>query len=103
DVGGRSILDRSLDLFEACEAVHDVVLVARAADLNRCQSLGERFPKLIQMVPGGGLRHLSEFAGLKALAARIDAGEIDTVLIHDAVRPFASPALVERVVAGTNQ
>ena len=37
------------------------------------------------------------------LAARIDAGEVDTVLVHDAVRPFASRALVERLVAGVAQ
>jgi 2-C-methyl-D-erythritol 4-phosphate cytidylyltransferase len=51
-------------------------------------------------VAGGDQRHRSEFAGLRSLAARIDAGEVDTVLVHDAVRPFASPVLVERLIAG---
>jgi 2-C-methyl-D-erythritol 4-phosphate cytidylyltransferase len=51
------------------------------------------------VVAGGDLRHRSEFAGLRALAARIDAGEIDVVLVHDAVRPFASHRLVERLLS----
>ena len=99
-VNGKSILERSLELFETSQEVHDVVLVARTADVRRCEGLAEQFKKLRTVVPGGDLRHRSEFAGLRAIAGRIDAGEIDTVLVHDAVRPFASPSLVRRVLAG---
>src|SRR5205823_131104 len=83
--------------------VHRVVLVARQADLSRCESLRARFSKLNSVVAGGDVRHLSEFAGLRALAAKIDAGEVDTVLVHDAVRPFATHALVDRLLAGIDQ
>jgi 2-C-methyl-D-erythritol 4-phosphate cytidylyltransferase len=100
EVDGRSILEHSLDLFESNPLVDQVVLVARQADLARCEPLRARFTKLTAVVPGGDQRHRSEFAGLRALAARIDAGEVDTVLVHDAVRPFASHALVERLIAG---
>jgi 2-C-methyl-D-erythritol 4-phosphate cytidylyltransferase len=51
-------------------------------------------------VPGGDARHRSEFAGIQALAGDIDAGRIGTVLVHDAVRPFASQQLVDRLLAG---
>ncbi|HVS04926.1 MAG TPA: 2-C-methyl-D-erythritol 4-phosphate cytidylyltransferase [Candidatus Dormibacteraeota bacterium] len=100
EVDGRSILEHSLGLFESIALVGQVVLVAREADLPRCESLRARFTKLTAVVAGGDQRHRSEFAGLRSLAARIDAGEVDTVLVHDAVRPFASPALVERLIAG---
>jgi 2-C-methyl-D-erythritol 4-phosphate cytidylyltransferase len=103
EVGGRSILERSLDLFESNPRVDRVVLVARQADLPRCEPLRARFSKLNTIVPGGDQRHGSEFAGLRALAAQIDAGEVDTVLVHDAVRPFASDALVERLITGLAQ
>jgi 2-C-methyl-D-erythritol 4-phosphate cytidylyltransferase len=103
EVGGRSILERSLDLFECNPHVDRVVLVARQADLPRCEPLRARFSKLNALVPGGDQRHGSEFAGLRALAAQIDAGEVDTVLVHDAVRPFASDALVERLITGLSQ
>ena len=102
DIEGRSIVERSLQLFQASPLVDDVVLVARQADLASCESLLGRFSKLRSVVPGGDVRHRSEFAGLRALAARIDAGEIDTVLVHDAVRPFASDRLIERLLAGLN-
>ena len=49
------------------------------------------------------MRHRSEFAGLKALAARIDAKQIESVLVHDAVRPFASHRLIERLLEQTER
>jgi len=100
EIEGRSILERSLQLFQSSPLVDDMVLVARQADLPSCESLRGRFAKLSAVVPGGDVRHRSEFAGLRALAARIDAGEIDKVLVHDAVRPFASHRLIERLLAG---
>jgi 2-C-methyl-D-erythritol 4-phosphate cytidylyltransferase len=100
EVDGRSILEHSLQLFESNPLVDQVVLVVRPADRSRCEPLRARFAKLSMVVPGGDLRHRSEFAGIRALAARIDAGEVDTVLVHDAVRPFASPGLVGRLLAG---
>ncbi len=99
-VAGRSIVEHSLDLFESSPRVEQVVLVARQADLSGCEPLRARFSKLRAVVAGGDQRHRSEFAGLRALAAQIDAGEIDAVLVHDAVRPFASSALVERLING---
>ncbi len=102
-IDGRSILERSLDLFESHPRVDQVVLVARPEDLSRCEPFRGRFKKLTAVVAGGDQRHYSEFAGLRAIAAKIDAGEIDTVLVHDAVRPFASRALIERLIAGVAQ
>jgi len=100
EVGGRPILEWSLQLFERCPGVEQVVVVASAADVAACNSLKSRFPKVSRVVPGGDLRHRSEFAGIAALSARIDAGEVQTVLVHDAVRPFASADLVKRLLVG---
>src|SRR3989442_8089388 len=103
EVAGRSILEHSLDLFESDARVHQVVLVARQVDLLQCEPFRARFSKLNWVVAGGDVRHRSEFAGLRALAPKIDAGEVDTVLVHDAVRPFATHALVDRLLAGVAQ
>lgn len=103
EVRGRSILDYSLALFESSGRIEDVVLVARASDLRACESLKERFSKLRTVIAGGDVRHRSEFAGLKAFAARIDAQQIETILVHDAVRPFASHRLIERLLAQTDR
>ena len=103
EVAGRSILEYSLAVLESSPQIADVVLVARASDLHACESLKGRFPKLGTVVAGGDVRHRSEFAGLKALAARIDAKQIESVLVHDAVRPFASHRLIERLLEQTER
>ncbi len=103
EVAGRSILEHSLELFESDPRVHRIVLVARQEDLSQCEPLRAHFSKLSAIVPGGDVRHRSEFAGLRLLAAQIDSGGVDTVLVHDAVRPFATHALVDRLTAGVAQ
>lgn len=99
EVAGQSILERSLSLFQSHPLVAEIVLVGRRADMQACEGMRGRFSKLHHLVGGGDVRHRSEFAGIQALAGRIDAGEIDVVLVHDAVRPFASADLIDRLVA----
>jgi 2-C-methyl-D-erythritol 4-phosphate cytidylyltransferase/2-C-methyl-D-erythritol 2,4-cyclodiphosphate synthase len=54
---------------------------------------------LLPPVFGGATRQASVRAGLEALSAR----RPDLVLIHDAARPFASPALVTRAIAAAGK
>ena len=103
EIGGRSILERSLALFESIPQVSEVVIVARAREITTCEQLKNRLPKVSRIVAGGDVRHRSEFAGVQALAGVIDAGRVETVLVHDAVRPFASQQLVERLLAGLGE
>jgi len=48
----------------------------------------------IQVVTGGATRQTSVLNGLEALADE----HIDTVLIHDAVRPFVDPVFLQRII-----
>jgi 2-C-methyl-D-erythritol 4-phosphate cytidylyltransferase len=101
-LGGKPILAWSLQCFEEAPTVSQVVLVAAPSEVGECrQRVLEPygFKKVAAVVSGGPTRHDSEFSGLRSLASRIDAGEIAIVLIHDAVRPFAAPSLVERLTA----
>jgi 2-C-methyl-D-erythritol 4-phosphate cytidylyltransferase len=45
----------------------------------------------VEFVEGGESRHASEYNVLRYLAADIESGSIDVVLIHDAARPVAGP------------
>src|SRR5262245_28200561 len=51
--------------------------------------------KLLPPVFGGATRQASVLAGLEALTAHSP----ELVLVHDAARPFASPALIARAIA----
>lgn len=100
-VAGTPILARTLSLFESMGIIDTVVLVTRAVDRAACEALVSdgRFGKLRDIVTGGPSRHASEARGIFSLEADVEAGRIDIILVHDAVRPFAAPEQVEAVVA----
>jgi 2-C-methyl-D-erythritol 4-phosphate cytidylyltransferase / 2-C-methyl-D-erythritol 2,4-cyclodiphosphate synthase len=54
---------------------------------------------LLPAVTGGATRQASVRAGLEALEGR----RPDLVLVHDAARPFASPALIDRAIAAARR
>lgn len=54
--------------------------------------------KLLPPVAGGATRQASVHAALEALAAD-DGGAASLCLVHDAARPFASSALINRAIA----
>lgn len=98
-IDGVPILHWSLRTFDQAPSVDRVIVVAAGPDLDACRQASAQLTKVGAVVEGGALRHESEFRGLMLLAAEIEAGAIGVVLVHDAVRPFASIDLVERLVA----
>lgn len=98
-LGGRPVLWHVLARLEASPLVTDIVLVVRREDMDYCRSqLSESggFAKVVAFVPGGAERSASVYRGLLETRA-------DMVLVHDAVRPFISEGLLERVVAATRE
>lgn len=52
----------------------------------------------VRLVSGGSSRHASEWAGISAVAAEIETGEVEVVAVHDGARPLASVALYRAVL-----
>ncbi|MDX1395997.1 MAG: 2-C-methyl-D-erythritol 4-phosphate cytidylyltransferase [Gemmatimonadota bacterium] len=94
DLGGLPILEWSVRVFERHPDIEDVVVVLPA-------TLAAAPPVWLagraRVVAGGATRVESVRRG--ALAAI----EATTLLIHDAVRPFASPDLIGRIVAAARR
>src|SRR5690606_34148354 len=84
-VAGRAVLEYSLDTLCRAERVAGIVVVARPEDSDQlAELLGEmHLDRPVEVVEGGPTRHHSEHAGIEALAARIEAGEIGWVAVHD--------------------
>jgi 2-C-methyl-D-erythritol 4-phosphate cytidylyltransferase len=100
DLGGHPLVSWSLDAFERCDLIDDVVLVTRPEDEARARAAAVQVgaSKLRAVVSGGATRHESEQAGLDAIADGIEAGIVTLVAIHDAARPFVSGALLDRLL-----
>ena len=93
---GRSVLWHTLQSFEAAECISSIILVVAADYIAYCQQvvLGSGdFSKVRSLVIGGSDRAHSVRAGLEETR-----GEDVLILVHDAVRPFVSGRLIERVV-----
>ena len=88
DLGGKSVVQRSVDVAASASEGIVVVLPEDAVDSTDL-TVSDR---QLQAVAGGSTRAESVRAGLAAVP---DSAEI--VLVHDAARPLASPALFQAV------
>jgi 2-C-methyl-D-erythritol 4-phosphate cytidylyltransferase/2-C-methyl-D-erythritol 2,4-cyclodiphosphate synthase len=92
-IGGQTVIVRAMEPF--CShpqifAVQPVLNPDDTAMFNAATSGLRHEPP----AKGGATRQASVHAGLEALAAK----KPDVVLIHDAARPFVSPALISRAI-----
>ncbi len=95
EVGGQSILRRTVEVFAAHSEIDHLQLVIHPDDemAYRQAVAGLSLP---DPVYGGESRQESVFNALMQLNAAAD----DLVLIHDAARPFVSPATIDAALAG---
>ncbi|MBC2932769.1 2-C-methyl-D-erythritol 4-phosphate cytidylyltransferase [Nocardioides sp. zg-1228] len=85
--------------------VRRLVLVVRPEDRPPVAAaiaphLGDRE---VLLVDGGATRHASEWAALRVLAADIESGEVDVVVVHDGARPLAGRGLWAAVVSAARE
>ncbi len=93
-LGGRPMIRFSLSLFSADKQIRVVQPVIHEDDASLYQAAAGGLD-VLPPVFGGATRQASVRAGLEALVAH----QPEIVLVHDAARPFASGALIERAVA----
>lgn len=98
---GMPILVHTLAAFEATSLVTETLLVAHPGEVAQCQGLVAEFglAKVVGVIAGGATRHQSEDQALAWLRRRIEAGEIDLVLIHDGARPLVTPDEIAAVIS----
>lgn len=100
-VADRAMVTWSLETLTQLADIARVVLVHRQGERTLAQhTVARELPTAaVEFVEGGDSRHASEFNVLRYLAADIDAGAVDVVLIHDAARPVAGRHLFVTAVA----
>lgn len=92
ELRGMPVLVRTIRLFEALEAVDQIVVVLPKEHLDYLEKEGHAFVKPVHVVASGAERQSSVKNGLdKAMAL----GGEGLVMIHDAVRPLVSTRLLQ--------
>lgn len=94
-LAGVPVIARTIGLFEGIDAVGEIVVVVPHDAVRRTQLIVRRggFGKVSAVVAGGKERQDSVLRGLDVCTCRDGV-----VLVHDAVRPFASRRLIEDVI-----
>ncbi len=95
DLGGETVLERSLRAFDACPRISEIVLVT-GKDSALAGRAAARCHKPVRLVEGGATR--AESARLGVAAA---VGEL--VAIHDAARPFVSGEVIAAALDGAEE
>ncbi|ODS56357.1 MAG: hypothetical protein ABS36_08165 [Acidobacteria bacterium SCN 69-37] len=93
DLGGRTVLQRSVAAFDAHPAVSELVVVLPAELLPDAAVIVGRTARRCRYAEGGARRQDSVRSGVAALSSGVSI-----VLIHDAARPFVDRALIDRVI-----
>ncbi len=94
ELAGRPLLAHTLDAFERCGSVDQVVVVASADSIDDVTELVKAVSKVRSIVAGGVERQDSVREGLKAVS-----GEADLIAVHDGARPLIRPDEIEAVLA----
>lgn len=102
-INGRPILELALQAFLDWGKASQVVVTLPAARMADGEALLRKaFPDAIgthvTLVPGGSSRHRSIRAALESLH-----GKCEIVIVHDAVRPFVDPDVLDRLVTAAQQ
>ena len=92
-IGGRTLLEHALAPFDRSPRVAEIVVALPPALLADPPIGLQALETPLRIVAGGGRRQDSVAAALDAVS---DAAAL--VLVHDAARPFCSPALIGRVI-----
>ncbi len=95
-LGGKPVILRTLEVFELCQAIDEIVLVLSQAGRDEFETLrsGYRFDKLRSVVVGADTRAGSVRKGLDA----VDSSTAEIVAIHDGARPLVTVDEITRTV-----
>jgi 2-C-methyl-D-erythritol 4-phosphate cytidylyltransferase/2-C-methyl-D-erythritol 2,4-cyclodiphosphate synthase len=94
DVGGRTLLERSVDAFRSHPAV-DEVIVAVPPDMLAAPPSWLDAARDVRLVAGGERRQDSVANAFAAVSETVDI-----VLVHDAARPFVTSEVISRAIEG---
>ena len=99
DLGGKSVLQRSIEPFLEHKKIHGVVVVLSGGDTG-AKRITEDIDrsKLTIVLSGGETRAESVLNGIKSLDGEVC--DTDWILVHDAARPLITAELIDRLIEG---
>lgn len=98
DIGGRSILEMAVAALAASDRISEIVIALPADHLDaQSKAISGTVATPLTFVAGGARRQDSVANAFAKASA-----QADIVLIHDAARPFVTPAVIGRTIDGAH-
>ncbi|MEL7656662.1 MAG: 2-C-methyl-D-erythritol 4-phosphate cytidylyltransferase [Bacillota bacterium] len=101
NLGGMSILARTVKAFADLNEICQITIVTNEDYIDRCRAELYRLglmSKIREILPGGQERQDSIYKAVQRLPE-----DVDLVLVHDGVRPFVSGELIRRTIEGAKK
>lgn len=94
-LGDRLVIGVTMQAFQACGSVSEIVIVAREADILAIKAEADAagITKLTACTVGGATRQESVINGVKQISK-----EAQLVAVHDGARPLVKPEHIEKVI-----
>ena len=94
-LGDRLVIGVTMQAFQACGSISEIVIVAREADIPAIKAEAEAagITKLTACTVGGATRQESVINGVKQISK-----EAQLVAVHDGARPLGKPEHIEKVI-----
>ncbi len=95
-IDGKEILAHSIEKFNSMKAIDEIIIAASRDSIETVKKIitKYKFYKVSIIVAGGKERQDSVYNALQLLTCKVS----DTVLIHDAVRPYVSQKLIKEII-----
>ena len=96
ELAGTPIIIHTLQAFEACEAIQEIILVLPEADVSDFPELAQsyKWAMVRAVVSGGATRASSVLQGLQAVTLK----DSDIVAVHDGSRPLVTTAEITQTI-----
>lgn len=94
-IGGKTVIERTLDAFEKSKHVSEIILVTKKEEFQTIDQIikSSGSQKVRSLVEGGAERQDSIYNGLKETGQ-----DDDWVLVHDGARPFVTSEMIDEMV-----
>ncbi|MGL4607315.1 MAG: 2-C-methyl-D-erythritol 4-phosphate cytidylyltransferase [Eubacteriaceae bacterium] len=99
-IQGKPILAYTLDVFENCPLIDEIILVINIDEIKVCkqQVLKPNGYKKVTLVEGGDTRQKSVYEGLRSVDAKAEI-----VMIHDGARPIIHEDIIVKSIFETKE
>lgn len=94
-LGERKVIGVTMQAFQSCESVSEIIIVAREEDIPAIKREAEEagITKLAACVTGGSTRQESVINGVRKISP-----DTELVAVHDGARPLVKPEHIEKVI-----